>query len=145
MWVGIWTFENCSYYICLFLLCVGVGGYGHNWWHSWSVEIRGQLEAISFPSTMWVLGIKLRSPNLAASLTFIYSFSLECTWVFPVLEKWSPYSLVPWYELWAVLIELCSDPLPRYLNELFLSCSLWATLEDTDNNSWAWTQGFIYF
>lgn len=28
MWVGIWTFEKCSYYICLFLLCVGVGGMG---------------------------------------------------------------------------------------------------------------------
>lgn len=67
----------------------------------------------------------LRPPDLAASLTFIYSFSLECTWVFQCLR--SGHHIL-WYELWAVLIELCSDPLPHYLNELFLSCSLWAAL-----------------
>jgi hypothetical protein len=34
-------------------------------------------------------------------------FSLKCTSIFPVLEKWSPYSVVPKYKLWAVIIELC--------------------------------------
>lgn len=58
-------------------------------WYKINVEIRGQLQRLGSPSTMWILRSELRFPVLAANLSTCWAVSLlprisewrNCSWV----------------------------------------------------------------
>lgn len=97
-------------YLLISFVCRGMGVWAHEW-HSSRMEVRGQFAAASSPSALWVLGIKLRSPDLVATLTFTYPFffwmclSLSSAWEVVTVFSGSlvqTLSCIPWALFWSI-------------------------------------------